>query len=269
MAGSLPKIEKETGVRMKYSPYRQELIFGFLVDMTSEYKRVYEIGSRYPDCSLTLLKSAFSFAVFDNRKQVTILDVEKAIVNTPLVYPDVIKKELPKFKELFKEMYQEESGESTEDPLELEEPKEELIPDDYQDEFDFPDRKEENLDIETSITAMGTRDTRVAPERIKLDTEEALSNPIQEELEEEVEPEIETVDLNTEYQAKQMLRPSDFENQDFRRIDDYQTSISSMGTRDTRVAPERIKLDTEEELKQPILDIDLDAGEKIEDDFFE
>lgn len=269
MAGSLPKIEKETGVRMKYSPYRQELIFGFLVDMTSEYKRVYEIGSRYPDCSLTLLKSAFSFAVFDNRKQVTILDVEKAIVNTPLVYPDVIKKELPKFKEMFKEMYQEESGETSKDPLELEEPKEELIPDDFQDEFDFPDRKEESLDLETSITAMGTRDTRVAPERIKLDTEEALSNPIQEELEEEVEPEIETVDLNTEYQAKQMLRPSDFENQDFRRIDDYQTSISSMGTRDTRVAPERIKLDTEEELKQPILDIDLDAEEKIEDDFFE
>lgn len=108
MMGTLPKLEKTTGVMMKYAKYTKELIMGFLVDCTDEYKRVYEINSRYPDVSLTLLKSAFSFAVYDNRKEVTIFDFEKAIESTKLVYPDVIKKELPKFKEMFKEVYDEE-----------------------------------------------------------------------------------------------------------------------------------------------------------------
>jgi len=110
MMGTLPKLEKTTGVKLKYSNYQQELIMGFLVDLTSEYKRVFEVGSRYPDISLTLLKSAFSFTVFDNRKEVNIFDFEKAILNTHLVYEDVVKKEMPIFKEKFKDMYDEEAG---------------------------------------------------------------------------------------------------------------------------------------------------------------
>lgn len=110
LMGTLPKIEKGTGAKMKYSAYQQELIMTFIVDLTSEYKRVFEIGSRYPDVSLTLLKSAFSFAVFDNRKEVNIQDFERAIANTHLVYDDVKKKELPIFKEKFKDVYDEEKG---------------------------------------------------------------------------------------------------------------------------------------------------------------
>ena len=110
MMGTLPKLEKTTGVRLKYTKFQQELIMGFIADLTSEYKRVFEVGSRYPDISLTLLKSAFSFTVFDNRKEVTIHDFEKAILNTHLVYEDVVKKELPLFKEKFKDMYNEEAG---------------------------------------------------------------------------------------------------------------------------------------------------------------
>ena len=110
LVGTLPKIEKTTGVRLKYSKYQQRLIMESLVDITSEYKRVFEANARYPDVSLTLLKSAFSFAVFDNRSEVNIYDFEKAIESTHLVYPDVIKKELPIFKDKFKDIYNEENG---------------------------------------------------------------------------------------------------------------------------------------------------------------
>ena len=74
----------------------------FLVDITSEFKRVYENGSRYPDVTLTLVQDAFSYAVFDNRRYVNILDFRKAIENTKSVYPDVITKSLPLFDEKFR-----------------------------------------------------------------------------------------------------------------------------------------------------------------------
>ncbi len=111
MMGTLPKIEKTTGAKMKYTNWIKEQIMAFMVDLTSEYKRVYEIGSRYPDISLTLLKQAFSHAVFDNRKEVNIFDVEDAILNTKNVYPDVIRKDMPIFYEKFKDIIAEEKGE--------------------------------------------------------------------------------------------------------------------------------------------------------------
>ena len=77
-------------------------IMAFLTDLTSEYRRIYEIGSRYPDVTLTILQQAFSYAIYNNRKEVNIFDIEKAITNTKNVYSDVIKKELPRFKEEFK-----------------------------------------------------------------------------------------------------------------------------------------------------------------------
>ncbi len=100
--GTLPKIEKKTGAKLLYDPYVQEKIMAFLTDLTSEYRRIYEIGSRYPDITLTMLQQAFSFAIYDNRNEVNIFDIEKAIKNTKNVYPDVIKKELVRFHEVFK-----------------------------------------------------------------------------------------------------------------------------------------------------------------------
>lgn len=101
--GTLPKIEKRTNAKLDYSPYIRQKIVSFLTDLTSEYRRIYEIGSRYPDIVLTLLQESFSYAVFDNRNIVNILDVRKAVENTKNVYPDIIKKELPRFDELFKD----------------------------------------------------------------------------------------------------------------------------------------------------------------------
>ena len=103
VVGTIPKIEKRTGVKMKYSPFVRQKIAEFLTDLTSEFRRIYEIGSRYPDIVLTLMQESFSYAVFDNRNYVNILDVRKAVENTKNVYPDVIKKELPRFDEVFKD----------------------------------------------------------------------------------------------------------------------------------------------------------------------
>lgn len=108
MMGTLPKIEAQTGVKLKYTSFIQSQIMAFLVDLTTEYRRIYEIGSRYPDISLTLLKQAFSYAIFDNRQQVNIFDVKKAIRDSKSVYPDVIKKELIHFDQVFKNVIDEE-----------------------------------------------------------------------------------------------------------------------------------------------------------------
>lgn len=105
MVGTLPKIEKETGVKLNYSSYEIELLLSFLTDMTSQYKRVYEINTRYPDCALTLLKQVFSFAQFDNRNVINMMDFENAIMGTHLVYQDVKDKEIESFRQKFKDLY--------------------------------------------------------------------------------------------------------------------------------------------------------------------
>ena len=81
LMGTLPKIEKRTGAKLIYSPYIQKKIMEFLTDITSEYKRIYEVGSRYPDVSLTLVQEAFSNALFDNRTAVNILDIQNSILS--------------------------------------------------------------------------------------------------------------------------------------------------------------------------------------------
>lgn len=98
---TLPKIEKQTGARMLYSDFMKEKIMRFIVNMTSEYKRVYEIQSRYPDVALTVLRQAFSAALFDNSTEVKFKHIYTAIRDTKAVYPDVVKKELKAFKEQF------------------------------------------------------------------------------------------------------------------------------------------------------------------------
>ena len=105
LMGTLPKFEHKTGVKMKYTPFIQEKIMAFIVDLTSEFKRVYEFSARYPDVALTIVQQAFSYAVFDNKKEVDIRDFKKAIQNTKLVYPDVIKKELVRFYDQFSDIY--------------------------------------------------------------------------------------------------------------------------------------------------------------------
>jgi ATP-dependent Clp protease ATP-binding subunit ClpA len=105
---TVPKIEVQTGVKLPYSDFTKEKIMTFIVDMTSEYKRVYEISSRYPDIALTILRQAFSQALYENRTTVGMKNIYDAISSTKAVYPDVIKKELVKFKEIFaKELLEE------------------------------------------------------------------------------------------------------------------------------------------------------------------
>lgn len=101
LIGTLPKIEKRTGAKLMYSSYVQRKIMEFVTDITSEYKRIYEIGSRYPDVSLTIIQQAFSNALFNNRKEVNIMDIKDAIINSKNIYPDVIKKSEPVFNTMF------------------------------------------------------------------------------------------------------------------------------------------------------------------------
>lgn len=103
LIGTLPKIEIRTGAKMMYTPYIQRKVMEFITDITSEYKRIYEIGSRYPDVSLTIVQQAFSNALFDNRREVNIIDFKQAIMNSKNIYPDVIKKSMPSFEQIFSE----------------------------------------------------------------------------------------------------------------------------------------------------------------------
>ncbi len=100
---TVPKIEAQTGVKLNYTDFIKEKIMKFIVGMTSEYKRVYEISSRYPDIALTVLRQAFSAALFNNSNEVKFKHIYEAIRTTKAVYPDVIRKELISFKEIFKD----------------------------------------------------------------------------------------------------------------------------------------------------------------------
>ena len=103
LMGTYPKIEAKTGVHFEYTDYVIERIMTFIVDMTDEYKRVYEISSRYPDIALVVLRQAFSAALYDNSDKVGFKHIYEAVKNTKAVYPDVIKKELVVFKDTFKD----------------------------------------------------------------------------------------------------------------------------------------------------------------------
>lgn len=100
---TLPKIEYQTNVKLAYTDFQKENIMKFIVGMTSEFKRVYEISSRYPDIALVLLRQAFSNAVYENRTTVNFKNIYDAICACKSVYPDVIKKELVNFQEIFKD----------------------------------------------------------------------------------------------------------------------------------------------------------------------
>ena len=49
LQGTTPKFEKNMGVTLNYTEFQRERIFQWMVEHTSEYKRVYEVQNRYPD----------------------------------------------------------------------------------------------------------------------------------------------------------------------------------------------------------------------------
>ena len=104
VVGVIPRIEHSTGIKMAYTPFVWERLARFVVELTTEYNRVYETEGRYPDVPITIFSQAFSEALFDNKDYVTATHIRRAIVNTKAVYPDVIKKYLPLFDAQFKEL---------------------------------------------------------------------------------------------------------------------------------------------------------------------
>ena len=108
MMGTYPKLEKEMNVKLNYTPFIIEKIMRFIVEETDEYKRIYEISSRYPDISLTILSNAFTYAMFENSKEVKIRHVYEAIKNARNIYDDSKAKAIENFKVRFKDLIEEE-----------------------------------------------------------------------------------------------------------------------------------------------------------------
>jgi len=108
LMGTYPKYEKRTGIKMAYTDFLKEKIFSFIVEMTDEYKRIYEIGNRYPDIALTIVMSAFSMALYENSTEVRLKHFYKAICRSKVIYEDSKVKELERFKTLFKDIIEEE-----------------------------------------------------------------------------------------------------------------------------------------------------------------
>ena len=109
LMGTYPKIEAKTGVKFEYTDFVIERIMKFIVDMTDEYKRVYEISSRYPDICLTIVSNAFTYALFDNENVCRIKHIYKAVCNARNVYEDAKKKSIEKFKVDFADLIREEN----------------------------------------------------------------------------------------------------------------------------------------------------------------
>lgn len=109
LMGTLPKIEHQTGVKFKYNKYVTEKLVRSIVEATSEFKRVYGLAAMYPDVSLSVLTQAFSNALYQNKKEVNILDVYMAIKMSKRIYPDSIVKELNVFREKHKDLANEDN----------------------------------------------------------------------------------------------------------------------------------------------------------------
>ena len=109
LLGTLPKLEKQIGVQFNYSDYVKERVMAFIVEMTDEYKRVYEVASRYPDICLNILTNAFTYALYDNEQEVKMKHIYAAICNAKNIYEDVKVKEIERFKTEFKDLLLEEN----------------------------------------------------------------------------------------------------------------------------------------------------------------
>ena len=104
LMGTVPKLEKQIGVKVMYQPFVLEKIMAFIVEATDEYKRVYEIASRYPDICLTIVANAFTYALYDNERVVKLKHFYKAICNARNIYEDAKLKEIERFKIEFADM---------------------------------------------------------------------------------------------------------------------------------------------------------------------
>ena len=104
LLGTLPKIEKQTGIKFRYNNYVAGMLVESIVSATSEFKRVYGLSAMYPDVAFSVLTQAFSHALFQNKKEVTIEDVYNAIKTSKRIYPDSIIKELNAFRVKFKDV---------------------------------------------------------------------------------------------------------------------------------------------------------------------
>lgn len=109
LMGTLPKLEKQIGVKVNYTDFVKEKIMKFIVEMTDEYKRVYEIASRYPDICLTIVANALTFALYDNTNIASLKHFYKAICNCKSIYEDAKKKEIVRFKQEFADMIRNEN----------------------------------------------------------------------------------------------------------------------------------------------------------------
>lgn len=109
LMGTIPKLEKQTGVKMKYNEYVTGLLVKAIVSATSEFKRVYGIAAMYPDVALSVLSQAFSIALYYNKKEVDVEDFYTAIKSSRKIYPDSIIKELDQFRETFKDLCKQEN----------------------------------------------------------------------------------------------------------------------------------------------------------------
>ncbi len=104
LLGSVPKIEKQTGIKIKYNAYVTELLLKSIVSATDEFKRVYGLAARYPDVAFSILSQAFSNALFENKQFVDVQDFYTAIKSSRRIYPKSIIKELDNFRILFKDL---------------------------------------------------------------------------------------------------------------------------------------------------------------------
>ncbi len=109
LMGTIPKLEKQTGVKIKYNEYVTNLLVKAIVSATSEFKRVYGIAAMYPDVALSVLSQAFSTALYHNKKEVDVEDFYNAIKSSRKIYPDSIIKELDQFRDNFKDLCQQEN----------------------------------------------------------------------------------------------------------------------------------------------------------------
>ena len=101
LLGTIPKFEKKMGVKMGYTDFQQEKLYEWVVRNTVEENRIYEVQNRYPDICLTIISSAFSYALFENSPEVKIRHFYLAMKNTNTIYPDRIGKALDDFKTTF------------------------------------------------------------------------------------------------------------------------------------------------------------------------
>lgn len=109
LMGSIKKLEKQTGIKIKYNEYVTELLIKAVVSATSEFKRVYGLAAMYPDVAFSVLSQAFSTALYENKTEVDVADFYSAIKVSRKIYPDSIIKELSIFRETFKDLCSQEN----------------------------------------------------------------------------------------------------------------------------------------------------------------